>query len=71
MLTKDSTSDLLTLDEVAVILRCSKAHLCNVLNGKVVRLPALPHIPLGRRKLVRKAALAAWLERVEETPEGR
>ena len=71
MLKQDSTSDLLTLDEVAVILRCSKAHLCNVLNGKVVSLPALPHIPLGRRKLVRKAALEAWLERVEETPEGR
>ena len=67
----EPTSELLTLAEVALILRCSKTHLCNVLNGKVASLPALPHVALGRRKLVRKAALEAWLERVEDSPEGR
>ncbi len=62
-------SELLTLTEVAMILRCSKAHLCNVLNGKVARLPPLPHVALGRRKLVRKVALEQWLERVEDSRE--
>ena len=64
-------SGILTLEEVAAILRCSKAHLCNVINGKMAGLPALPHITLGRRKLVRRAALERWLERVEEGAEGR
>ena len=64
-------SELLTLAEVAMILRCSKAHLCNVLNGKVTSLQPLPHVALGRRKLIRRAALEAWLDRVEECLEGR
>ena len=65
----DKSSELLTLAEVALILRCSKAHLCNVLNGKVASLPSLPHVALGRRKLVRKVALEQWLERVEDSRE--
>ena len=64
-------SELLTLGEVALILRCSKAHLCNVLNGKVASVPPLPHIALGRRKLIRREALNRWLERVEQSLEGR
>jgi excisionase family DNA binding protein len=61
------THDLLTLEEAASILRCSKAHLSNVLNGKVSSLPPLPHVSLGRRKLIRKAALEQWLKRLEES----
>ena len=67
MVSRDMT--MLTLPEVARILRCSKAHVCRVLSGKVVSLPALPHVNLGRRKLVRKTVLEAWLERVEEGAE--
>ena len=58
-------SDVLTMEEVASMLRCSKAHLSNVLNGKVPSLPPLPHVSLGRRKLIRKTVLEAWLKRLE------
>jgi hypothetical protein len=53
--------EVLTLAEVAVRLRCSKAHVCNAINGKVKGVTPLPAISMGRRKLVRRASLAAWL----------
>src|SRR5262249_41236966 len=62
-----SHSGILTMHEVAQLLRCSKAHLCNVLNGKVPSLPPLPCVSLGRRKLIRRAALEKWLEQLERT----
>ena len=51
----NSVNSLLTLAELATALRCSKAHACKVLNGQVPGLPALPHLTLGRRKLIRHA----------------
>jgi excisionase family DNA binding protein len=58
-------TDILTIAEVAERLRCSKAHVCNVINGRVNGVPPLPAIHLGRRKLVRLAALQSWLEQSE------
>ncbi|MBM3740731.1 MAG: helix-turn-helix domain-containing protein [Acidobacteria bacterium] len=55
-------SEILTVQDVANILRCSKAHVCNVLNGRVPGLPPLTHLPMGRRKLIRREWLEAWLE---------
>lgn len=55
-------SDILTITEVAEVLRCSKAHVCNVLQGRVQGLPKLTHFSLGRRKLVRREWLDAWME---------
>lgn len=52
----------LTIAEVAGILRCSKAHVSNVLNGRVAGLPKLTHFSMGRRKLVRKEWLERWME---------
>jgi len=52
----------LTINEVAGILRCSKAHVCNVLNGRVPGVPKLTHFALGRRKLVRREWLEEWME---------
>lgn len=57
-----SKSDILTLREVAEVLRCSKAHVCNVLRGRVQGLPQLTHFSLGRRKLVRREWLETWME---------
>lgn len=45
---------LLTSKEVANELRCSKAHVSNVVNGRVQGVARLPHIAVGRRKLVRR-----------------
>jgi len=52
----------LTITDVALILRCSKAHVCNVLNGRVSGLPKLTHFAMGRRKLVRREWLEEWME---------
>jgi excisionase family DNA binding protein len=53
---------ILTINQVAEILQCSKAHVSNVINGRVRDLPRLPHFSMGRRKLVRREWLDAWLE---------
>lgn len=60
------TEELLTLAEASRVLRCSKAHLCNVLKGKVQSLPPLPHVSLGRRTLIRRAVLQEWIRRLED-----
>jgi len=57
--------EILTVAEVAARLRCSKAHVCNAINGKVRGVTPLPAISMGRRKLVRREALADWLARNE------
>jgi len=64
--TPHTTDELLTLAEASRVLRCSKAHLSNVLNGKVASLPPLPHLSLGRRTLIRKTVLQQWIERLEQ-----
>jgi hypothetical protein len=46
-------------------LRCSKAHVQNLLAGKVKESPPLPYIPLGRRKLIRRESLLRWIEKAE------
>jgi len=46
---------MVTLREVAEILRCSKAHVGKIINGKVAGTTRLPAVGLGRRKLVRRA----------------
>ncbi len=54
--------DLLTLADVADLLRCSKAHVCKAVAGRVRGCPPIPSVSLGRRKLVRRQSLIAWLE---------
>ena len=53
--------EILTVVEVAAILRCSKAHVCKIIRGHVAGTPKLPAVGLGRRKLVRRATLLQWL----------
>jgi hypothetical protein len=57
---------LLTLAAVADLLCCSKAHVSNVIAGRVPGCPPIPAVSLGRRKLVRRESLAAWIERNEQ-----
>jgi len=57
--------DLLTLAEVAKLLHCSKAHVCNAVAGRVRGCPPIPAVNLGRRKLVRRESLQQWIERNE------
>lgn len=54
--------EVLTLLEVASILRCSKTHVSNAVNGKVPGLPRLTHVAIGRRILIRREWLVEWME---------
>lgn len=58
----NAVSDVLTIPEVAAILRCSRNHVSNAMNGRVPGLSTLPHFVMGRRKLVRREWLSEWLQ---------
>jgi excisionase family DNA binding protein len=62
-----TASGILTVVEVAALLRCSKAHIHNLINGKVPSVPPLPAVCLGRRRLVRLESLVEWIEVNERT----
>ena len=51
---------ILTAAEVAADLRCSKAHVYNMINGKVAGVTPLPAITMGRRRLIRRSSLELW-----------
>jgi excisionase family DNA binding protein len=57
--------DLLTLAEVAKLLQCSKAHVGKAVAGRVAGCPPIPAVCLGRRKLVRRTTLLAWIAQNE------
>ena len=58
----ENSADILTIAEVAKVLRCSKAHVQNALRGRLPGLPRLMHLAIGRRKVVRRDWLQEWLE---------
>ena len=64
-LSVEELPEMLTIPEVAQMLRCSKAHVCKIINGQVLGMLKLPVIGLGRRKLVRRATLLQWLSETE------
>jgi len=66
-----STFDLLTMAEVAALLHCSKAHVCNAVAGKVRGCPPIPAVTLGRRKLVRRETLLRWIDQNEAANDNR
>ena len=55
----------LNLVEAAALVRCSRAHLSNVVNGKVRGIPRLPAVRIGRRVLFRRESLEQWLQQLE------
>lgn len=52
---------LLTLDETAALLRCSKAHVSKLIRARVRGVKPIPAIHLGRRVLIRRDDLFVWL----------
>ena len=58
----ETDQEILTIKDLAQVLRCFKAHAANVLLGKVAGIPRLTHVNLGRRKLIRRKWLDQWLE---------
>lgn len=60
------TMPVLTIPEVACALRCSKAHVHNLINGKVRGAKPLPSVRMGRRRLIMRSSLEAWIEASEK-----
>jgi excisionase family DNA binding protein len=59
--TSVATADpILTVSEVALELRCSKAHVYHLIDGLVAGVPPLPAIRMGRRRVVRRSTLEKW-----------
>jgi excisionase family DNA binding protein len=58
--------EVFTVNDVARALRCSKAHVCNLISGKVAGVQRLPALKLGRRYLVRLATLRQWMGAIED-----
>ena len=61
---------ILTIDEVALELKCSRSHVYNLINSRVPGVKPLPVIALGRKKLVRREALEVWKLANETNPLG-
>jgi excisionase family DNA binding protein len=60
--------DLLSLKEVASLLKISKAHVSAAVAGRVAGCSAIPSVRLGRRPLVRRSSLLAWIAANENAP---
>jgi excisionase family DNA binding protein len=58
----ESATRILTITEVAEVLRCSKAHVHNALTGRIAGVSQMAHLRLGRRKLVPKDWFDQWLQ---------
>jgi hypothetical protein len=61
----ETSFDLLTMKDVAALLHCSKAHVCNVVAGRVRGCAPIPAVHLGRRTLVRRDSLLSWIAQNE------
>jgi hypothetical protein len=55
-------SQVMTLKQTSEYLRISKAHLSNVINGRVAGVPPLRHVRAGRRILIKREWADEWLE---------
>jgi hypothetical protein len=56
----DPAAAILTAAEVAIELRCSKSHVYNLMNGTVEGLTVLPHLALGRKKVIPRTSFEIW-----------
>ena len=58
----EEPKEILTVTEVADVLRCSKNQVQLALDGKLPGLPRMTHLLLGRKKVVRREWLQEWVE---------
>jgi len=58
--------EILTVAEVAAVLRCSRAHVYKLTAGLVEGVPRLECIRAGRKIIIRRVSLLDWLERAEQ-----
>lgn len=63
---KDKRNDVLTMEEVAERLRCSKTHVSRLMRGRVSGVPTLTHMAMGRRKVVCREWLDNWMNEYKQ-----
>lgn len=66
---RDHLPPILTLAEVAKHLRCSRAQVSNLTNGRIAGVPRLLTIKYGKFKVVRRQTLDAWMDARESEAE--
>jgi len=62
MIHPNPETPVMTLTQAASYLQVSKAHLSNVINGKVPGVPPVRSFRLGRRILIKRECIEEWLE---------
>ncbi|HEY3739228.1 MAG TPA: helix-turn-helix domain-containing protein [Bryobacteraceae bacterium] len=62
MIPPSERAAIFTLNQAASYLRISKAHLSNVINGKVPGVQPVRFFRLGRRVLIKREWIDEWLE---------
>ncbi len=55
----------MTVKEVAALLRCSVAHVFNLIQGKVRGMRRLPHLKIGRRTICLRDSVLEWMKNSE------
>lgn len=55
-----SNDQILTAEEIASELRCSKAQVYRLMNGQVEGVSPIPTLPLGRKKVVMRSSFEEW-----------
>ena len=66
MSTANERSQVFTLKQTAEYLAMSKAHLSNIIAGKVPGVPRMRHVRAGRRILIKGEWADQWLEAAAE-----
>jgi excisionase family DNA binding protein len=61
-MTTAQQTPIMTLQQAAAYLQISKAHLSNVINGKVPEVPPLRCFRVGRRILIKREWVDEWME---------
>ena len=62
MILPNPQTSVMTLAQAASYLQVSKAHLSNVINGKVPGVKPVRFFRLGRRVLIKREWIDEWLE---------
>ena len=62
MIDRRDQKPVMTLQQTAAHLQISKAHLSNVINGKVPEVQPLRCFRLGRRILIKREWVDEWME---------
>ena len=66
MIQQEQPTSVMTLQQAASYLQISKAHLSNVINGKVACVTPVRCFRMGRRILIKREWIEEWLELTDQ-----